>query len=161
MQLGWDGWHRSSTATGSNRAGSVDLHSHKALNMTTATVLNARGLAPILTVNDLEKSLRFYQGLGFVIEERYERDGKLSGVRLLGGDARLNLTQDDFAKGRDRVKGTGVRLFLAADQDIDELAGMVKAAGLALESGPEDMPWGRAFMLTDPDGFKITVARVH
>lgn len=30
-----------------------------------------------------------------------------------------------------------------------------------LESGPEDMPWGRAFMLTDPDGFKITVARTR
>lgn len=129
--------------------------------MTTAVALNALGIAPILTVNDLDKTIRFYQGLGFVIEERYEREGKLNGVRMAGGQARLNVTQDDWAKGKDRVKGTGMRLFIPVEQDVDALAATVKSAGVTLESGPEDMPWGRAFMLTDPDGFKITVARVH
>ena len=33
---------------------------------TTQTTLNAVGLAPILTVNNVEKSMRFYEGLGFV-----------------------------------------------------------------------------------------------
>jgi predicted enzyme related to lactoylglutathione lyase len=50
-----------------------------------------------------------------------------------------------------------MRLFIPVEQEIDVLAAAVKAAGLALDSGPEDMPWGRAFMLTDPDGFKITI----
>jgi len=128
--------------------------------MTTATVINALGLAPILTVNDLDKSLRFYQGLGFTIEERYERDGKLNGARLACGQARVNLTQDDWAKGRDRVKGTGMRLFMPIEQDVDAFAASVKAAGIALESGPEDASWGRSVALADPDGFKITVARL-
>jgi catechol 2,3-dioxygenase-like lactoylglutathione lyase family enzyme len=129
--------------------------------MTTATVLNALGLAPILTVNDLAKSLHFYEGLGFSIEERYEREGKLNGARMVAGQARVNLTQDDWGKGRDRVKGTGMRLFIPVEQEIDALAATVKAAGLALESGPDDNPWGRSFTLTDPDGFRITVARVQ
>jgi catechol 2,3-dioxygenase-like lactoylglutathione lyase family enzyme len=111
-------------------------------------------------VNDLEQSMRFYQNLGFVLEERYERDGRLSGARLTSGQATVNLTQDDWAKGRDRVKGAGVRLFIVVEQDVDALAAGLKASGVSLESGPDDMPWGRAFNLTDPDGYKITVARL-
>jgi len=126
---------------------------------TTTATLNALGLAPILTVNDLQESIRFYEKLGFSIEERYEQEGKLNGVRLVAGQARLNLTQDDWAKGRDRVKGTAMRLYFPVEQDVDELAGGIKAAGVSLERGPEDAYGGRAFMLIDPDGFKITVAR--
>ena len=127
----------------------------------TTTILNGLGLAPILTVDDLARSMRFYEQLGFSVEERYEREGKLNGVRMVAGQARVNLTQDDWAKGRDRVKGAGVRLFIPTDQDVDAVAAAAKAAGLTLESGPDDMPWGRAFALTDPDGFKLTVARTH
>jgi catechol 2,3-dioxygenase-like lactoylglutathione lyase family enzyme len=128
--------------------------------MTTTNAMNALGLAPILTVNDLDKSMRFYQSLGFVVEERYERDGKLGGARLAAGQARVNLTQDDWAKGRDRDKGAGMRLFIPIEQDVDAYAAGLKDAGVPLEGGPEDMPWGRAIMLTDPDGFKITIARL-
>jgi uncharacterized glyoxalase superfamily protein PhnB len=128
---------------------------------TTTSILNALGIAPILTVNNLEQSLRFYERLGFGIEERYEGDGVLRGVRLVAGEARLNLTQDDWAKGKDRAKGVGVRIFIPTAQDIDELAAKVKEAGLALDSGPEDAPWGRSFGSTDPDGFKLTIARTH
>lgn len=142
-------------------AGKVLVHPHRTREMTTATTLNAIGLAPILTVNDLDEALRFYHGLGFTIEERYERDGKLNGARMVAGQARVNLTQDDWAKGRDRVKGTGIRLFIPVEGDVDAIAASIKAAGIALESGPEDKPWGRAIALTDPDGFKITVGRVH
>src|SRR5438876_8799759 len=100
-------------------------------NMTmTQTTLNAVGLAPILTVNNLEKSMQFYEGLGFGIEERFEQDGKVMGVMLRAGEARLNLTQDDWGKGRDRVKGVGFRIFIVTTQDIDDLAGKVKAAGV-------------------------------
>ena len=50
--------------------------------MTTATAnLSAIAIAPILTVNDLDASTKFYEKLGFTIEERYEQLGKLNGVR--------------------------------------------------------------------------------
>ena len=48
------------------------------------------------------------------------------------------------------MKGVGVRIFIPTAQDIDELAAKVKDAGVALDSGPEDMPWGRSFATTDP-----------
>ena len=129
------------------------------MTTTQSQTLNAVGLAPILTVDDLQKSIGFYEGLGFGLEQRYEQDGKLMGVMLRAGEARLNLTQDDWAKGRDRAKGVGFSLYILTTQDIDDLAAKVKAAGVRLDRGPEDMPWGRSIAATDPDGFKVTISR--
>lgn len=126
---------------------------------TTVSTLNATSLAPGFTVNDLARSLTFYEGLGFAVEERWETDGKLRGVMLRAGNARLGLSQDDFAKGRDRVKGVGTRVWIETAQNIDDLATAAKAAGVPLDAEPADMPWGgRAFAVTDPDGFKLTIS---
>jgi len=43
-------------------------------------------------------------------------------------------------------------------QDITAIAARVRATGWPLDREPSETPWGDwAFMLTDPDGFKITV----
>ena len=71
--------------------------------------LQAKGLSLALTANDIERSLRFYtDGLGFGVDQRQEADGKLEGVMLKAGDAFLGLSQDDFTKGRERIKGRHV-----------------------------------------------------
>ena len=122
--------------------------------------LNALGQATNFTVNDLSKSIRFYtEGLGFEIHEKHESDGQLRFVMLKAGAAQLGLGQDDFAKGRDRVKGAGLRVWITTSQDVQELAERAKAAGITLDSGPEELPWGgMAFAVTDPDGFKVSIA---
>jgi uncharacterized glyoxalase superfamily protein PhnB len=67
------------------------------------------------------------------------------------------LNQDDFKKGKDRTKGLGTRIWCHTAQDLDKLATEIKARGGALDQEPQDMPWGqRVFMITDPDGFKLT-----
>lgn len=123
--------------------------------------LEAIGLAPGLTVDDLAASMRFYEGLGFGIDERWENeDGTLRGVMIRAGNARLGLSQDDWAKGRDREKGIGMRLWIETSQDVDEVAARAQEAGITLDSEPQDMPWGgRAFSVVDPDGFPITISR--
>ena len=126
---------------------------------TTETALQAKLIAPGFTVNDLEKSIRFYEGLGFAIDERWESEGKLQGVMLRAGSALLGLNQDDWAKGKDRVKGVGMRVWISTGQDIDQVAARAKASGITLDSEPEDTEWGgRAFTLTDLDGFKLTIS---
>lgn len=122
--------------------------------------LRLRAMAPGLTVNDLDRSIRFYcDGLGFFLTDRWEQDGKLLGVMLKAGTIEIGLSQDDFAKGRDRVKGVGMRFWVTTVQDLDMLAGRVRAAGYSVDSEPALLPWGqRAFDLTDPDGFKFTIA---
>jgi uncharacterized glyoxalase superfamily protein PhnB len=129
---------------------------------TTATesALQAKTLSTMLTVNDLQQSIRFFEGLGFAVEERWEREGTLQGVMLRAGEASIGLGQDDWKKGRDRQKGAAMRLFISTTQDIDQIAARAKAAGIALDSEPADTEWGsRAFDVTEPSGFKITIAK--
>lgn len=126
----------------------------------TTTTLKAKSLAISLTVNDLTQSTRLYiEGLGFGLQEEFKMDGKVVGVMLESGDASLMLTQDDFAKGRDRVKGTGMRLYIETEQDLQALARQARTAGMSVEGDPAPLGWGpMGFSLTDPDGFKVTVS---
>ena len=118
-------------------------------------------VAPSITANDLEKSLAWYRDVvGFAVEERWERDGKLAGVQLRAGSVVFMLGQDDWKKGRDRKKGEGFRLYVMATGDIDALAKGIVDRGGTLDQPPTDQEWGmRDFSLTDPDGFKITIGR--
>ena len=123
----------------------------------TKAALTAKTLMANLTVNDLPKSLTFFEGLGFGVEERWEDQGKLIGVMLRAGDAQIGLMQDDWQKGRNRLKGVGVRVLIGTSQNIDELAARAEEAGIALDTKPHDTEWGsRAFDLTEPSGFKLT-----
>jgi uncharacterized glyoxalase superfamily protein PhnB len=120
--------------------------------------LRLRSAGPSFTVNDLQKSLAFYrEALGFTIGERWEHDGVLAGVELIAGSVRFWLGQDDWKKGRDRVKGQGFRMYCGTKQDVDVLAQRVRSHGGTLLEEPKDQPWGgRDFAVVDPDGFTIT-----
>lgn len=121
--------------------------------------LRLRSFMPGLTANDLERSVRFYcEALGFVVSKRWTHDGRLLGVMLKAGRCELGLSQDDWAKGRERRKGEAVRIWCETAQDVDALAARVQAAGHALTEEPHDQEWGgRAFSVDDPDGFHLTV----
>ena len=121
--------------------------------------LIAKSILPGLSVDDLGKSITFYEALGFSVVQRWEQDGTLLGVMLQAGELQLGLNQDDWKKGRNRQKGIGTRLNIETTQSIDEIAARVKAAGFALDSEPSDTEWKtRQFELTDPSGFKLTVS---
>jgi len=124
--------------------------------------LRARTISASLTVKDLQKSLTWYQDVvGFTVDRKHEREGKLIAVSLKAGDVRLLITQDDGARGWDRVKGEGFSLQLTTDQNIDAIAKRITERGGSLDSEPADMPWGpRMFRLRDPDGFKLVFSSV-
>jgi lactoylglutathione lyase len=120
----------------------------------------ARALGAAITANDLNKSLAWYTDVvGFTIDQKYEREGKVVGVSLKAGDVGIILNQDDGAKGVGRVKGQGMAFQFTTAQKVDDIANRIKAAGGKLDMDPADMPWGaRIFTLTDPDGFKIVIS---
>ena len=121
--------------------------------------LHGKGVMPSLTVNNLQESLDFFDGLGFEVEDKWEVDGKLLGAMLKAGEARLGLSQDDGKKGLNRVKGVGVRIYIEAADDIDQVAARAKKAGIMLAKEPHDTDWGtRAFEVTEPSGFLLTIA---
>ncbi len=129
--------------------------------MATATpsALQAKTLSTSLTVNDVQASIRFFEGLGFTIDEKWEEGGKLLGVMMKAGEASIGLSQDDWKKGRDRQKGVGMRLFISTTQNIDDLAKRAKENGVTIDVEPHDTEWkSRAFEVTEPSGFKITIS---
>jgi len=124
--------------------------------------LALRSVSPSFTVNDLDRSLAWYRDvLGMVVSDRWESEGRLMGVELTVGGATFMLGQDDWKKGRDRAKGEGFRLYCDTSEDIDALAATIRSKGGTLMQEPRDEPWGaRTLALEDPDGFKITIAKM-
>src|SRR6266571_2884923 len=120
--------------------------------------LRLRSIAPTLTATDLQRSIAFYRDvLGFMVGEEWRDKGALAGCEIHAGAVTFMLNQDDFKKGRDRQKGIGTRIWCHTAQDLDKVAADIKARGGNLDQEPQDMPWGdRVFMITDPDGFKLT-----
>jgi len=121
---------------------------------------HARTMSISLTVKDLQKSLAWYHEIiGFAVDRKIEREGKLRGVALKAGDIRITINQDDGAKGWDRIKGLGFSISLTTDQNVDELAARLKKSGVTLDSEPADMSWGvRMMRLHDPDGYKLSIS---
>jgi len=121
--------------------------------------LELQSITPFLTANDLQASIAWYRDiLGFSVAEEYKMNDKVMGVRMQAGAVQLMIGQDDFAKGRDRVKGVALRFYFQTNQDIDELAAAVRERGGKLTQEPTDQPWGRRdFAVVDPDGFTISI----
>ena len=122
--------------------------------------LRLHSAGPSFTVDDLDKSVAFYRDvLGFTQKDQWMQDGVVTGVELVAGSVTFWLGQDDWKKGRGRVKGEGFRLYCGTTQDVDALAARVRSTGTSLADEPRDMEWGgRAFAVRDPDGFLVTIA---
>jgi lactoylglutathione lyase len=149
-----------STKSASTRSASTKSASTKSASAPGALAL--RSASPSLTVNDLEKSLAFYRDvLGFDVEETWKDDaGNVRGMSLNAGGVSFMIGQDDWKKGRDRKKGEGFRIFCETKTSVDDIAKRIESKGGRLDQGPTNQPWGmRDISLTDPDGFKITIAR--
>jgi len=126
---------------------------------TTQEALQVSAIVPSFTVDDLQKSITFYEALGFAIDETWEDKGTLLGVMLRAGRTQIGLNQDDWKKGRDRKKGIGVRLSISTTLgNVDEIATRAKNAGITLKSEPHDTEWKtRGFEVIDPSGFLLTI----
>ena len=126
---------------------------------TTQQAVQISAIVPTITVDDLQKSISFYEALGFMVDERWEENGALLGVMLRAGKSQIGLNQDDWKKGRDRRKGIGVRLSISTTPgSVDEIAKRARNAGITLKSEPHDTEWkSRAFEVTDPSGFLLTI----
>src|SRR4029453_5048285 len=102
----------------------------EAIVATTQEVVQISAIVPTLTVDDLQKSIAFYEALGFSIAERWEEKGTLLGVMLRAGTTQIGLNQDDWKKGRDRKKGIGVRMSLSTTRgNVDEIAPRARNGG--------------------------------
>jgi len=121
--------------------------------------LNGITLSASLTVADVQTSLAWYRDvLGLTVARTFDRGGKMFAASLRAGAVPILLTQDDGAKGTERVKGEGISLRITTAQNIDELATRIKERGGTLSTEPMDGMGARVFRLRDPDGFKLVIS---
>ena len=122
-----------------------------------APAFTLQSLAAGLTANDAAASVQWYcDVLGFVVQERWEQSGQFHGASVRHGGVTINIGQDDWKQGRDRVKGQGTRLYITTGPGIEAYAAAIQARGGVLDQ-PVSEGWGfKMFAISDPDNFKLT-----
>lgn len=109
-----------------------------------------------LTVADIRRSVAWYRDVvGFAVDREFARDGALMAVSLRAGSARILLTQDDGARGLNRVKGEGFSLSITTAEDLEEVARRMRAGGG--DAAVEPTRFGSRIALQDPDGFRLVI----
>jgi catechol 2,3-dioxygenase-like lactoylglutathione lyase family enzyme len=120
-------------------------------------MIRTQGLTHIhLVVRDLERSLRFYQGV-FGMEERF-RDGPKMVFLNTPGSADLITLNEDPAEARLAGVNAGVAHFgfrLTDKADLDAAIAAVEAAGGKLIRRGEHSPGASFAYVADPDGYVI------
>lgn len=117
-------------------------------------------LSAFLNVSDIQTSVKFYEQLGFELTDSHEHEGELAYATLEMDGAVLELgnihaNQDpDFQAWVSGELGAGVMFYLNVE-DPDTIHERAVDAGAVIEHPPEDRPYGRTFMLNDPDGYAI------
>jgi catechol 2,3-dioxygenase-like lactoylglutathione lyase family enzyme len=106
-----------------------------------------------LATHDMERAVRFYTVLGFVLVHGGE-DATFSSLRA--GTGYLNLT----AQPEQRQWTWWGRVIFHVS-DVDALHARAVEGGLQSSATPRDASWGeRFFHLTDPDGHELSFARL-
>lgn len=126
----------------------------------------AASCSVFLNVQDIERSMRFYEGLGFRVDKVY-RDGTTGAARyadLSFQGAELGLghipVSDDpeFRSWVSTPLGAGVVIYYTVP-DVDAVFARAKAQGALIEYEPQDRSYGRVFGLNDPDGYVVSFLR--
>ncbi|HYF80579.1 MAG TPA: glyoxalase superfamily protein [Symbiobacteriaceae bacterium] len=118
---------------------------------------------PILYVADMERSVRFYQGLlGFEKKYQWPLEGTPEYVYLTLGGAGLGISPRPVAEsllGRPVCQDDSPKFELCMyTENVDEACEHLTSSGAKLLTPPKTMPWGeRMAHVLDPDGNPIHI----
>jgi catechol 2,3-dioxygenase-like lactoylglutathione lyase family enzyme len=109
-------------------------------------------------VTDTERTVAFYQNLGFELMEKEPGRGvvKLGDFWLHFHNKGDEKKPEFRAEAMTEPKGAGLYIYIDV-KDIDGFYQSLVKKGIKPSSEPRDWPWGnREFVLRDPDGYKLT-----
>jgi lactoylglutathione lyase len=116
---------------------------------------------PVIYAEDVERSVRFYEELGFEEHFRLPAHGEPGYVGLRRGDWELGVVT---ANSPQQLIGVEVgskprfEMFVYV-ADVDRLVEQLRGAGVMVLRGAEDMFWGeRVAWVADPDGNPVALA---
>ena len=112
----------------------------------------------ICLVKDLEKSIKFYETLGFEFKKHIPGVAATAYLNwfwielLLEDQVITEAFKEDVTI---QPKGAGQYIHINVE-NVDEFHKTILAKGLKPLSEPQDFPWGhREFVLKDPSGYKL------
>ena len=107
---------------------------------------------PIISVADLERSLRFYRDLlGGRVDYRFPSEGEPQFVTGRLGSSTLGLGAT--TGGAQAAAGFTLCAYVP---DCDAMVQRIRAAGHEVREEPVDQPWGeRTARVVDADGFEV------
>jgi len=107
-----------------------------------------------LEVDDMEKSLQFYQEIvGLPLDRRFKPNSGMEISFLGDGETKVELICREGNEAK--IKGEGVSLGFTVDS-LDKKIEFIKEKGIAVASGPvQPNPHLRFFFVSDPDGFQV------
>src|SRR5690625_2000313 len=107
-----------------------------------------------LQVRDLEASKAFYTDkLGFEQSEQANPGAVI--FKYNKGEACFAIKRLDKDLGTAPL-GNGVSMWFSVDENIDSLQECLKEKGVQILSAVIDTPFGKAFHIEDPDGYRLT-----
>jgi len=102
---------------------------------------------------DLDRTIRFYIGLGFEAVGR--SDGPPAYASLRFGDVRIGACEAEPVEPAHRAIPSGTEIVIEVD-DVRALRDHVVAAGTTLDEDLRERPWGLVdFRVSDPDGYYL------
>jgi catechol 2,3-dioxygenase-like lactoylglutathione lyase family enzyme len=111
------------------------------MSVATPVVIRLEGIQPILRVEDMQASLRFYVDvLGFNNAPWGTDD--FTSINHPGGS--IYLCRGDQGRG-------GAWLWMGVD-DVEKLHGQLQSRGVRIRLGPTNYPWALEMHVEDPDG---------
>ena len=114
-------------------------------------------LIPFVQVADLERSMAFYELLGFQVTDTYRHEGELDFAALETAAAQIMLVQ---AGGQIDPRAQRIRFYLYVE-DLDALRRQLIAEEVAVGPIVDGSPGpDREMTLRDPDGYCLIVAEI-
>jgi PhnB protein len=121
---------------------------------------------PLLSIRDVEASLKFYtELLGFSFEGTMlpGDDGKPVFAGVKRGETTIWLDHTEYADlPPDTPVGVGVELYISLEKnaDIDALYEKVKAEGVKIVVELQEQFWGdKRFVIQDLDGYRLSFSK--
>jgi glyoxylase I family protein len=120
-----------------------------------AKVSTIQTLWPLLAVDDLGASLRFWRDrLGFKLAGQAESDGQMFWCRLERDGASIMLQAADVEDGPAKDRGRGVTLYFVCD-DVDALFEEVRSRGLRVDPPTVAYYGMRQLYVPEPNGYFV------
>jgi len=121
---------------------------------TAEQVATVRQIWPLFAVEDMARSIRFYELLGFSVVGRANVDGRVFWCRLERGGASIMLQQADDEDGPAGERGRGVALYFVCD-DVDRFRAELSARGLQLPPVTIAEYGMKQLFVPEPDGYLV------